>query len=53
MKEVRNTLMGEKLQRAYVAPESKVVLIHSEGLLCSSVTGSGHDDFTDGGSFDL
>ena len=37
----------------YESPEVKVVLFQSEGMLCSSVTGSGHDGFEDGGSFDL
>ena len=37
----------------YVSPEVKVVLFQFEGVLCGSVTGSGHDDFTVGGEYDL
>ena len=37
----------------YVAPEVKVIDLLSEGVLCSSVNGIGHDDFTMGDSFDL
>lgn len=53
MNEVKNTLVREQASRAYVAPVSKVVYVHPEGILCASVTGSGHDGFEDGGSFDL
>ena len=37
----------------YASPEVQVVYFKSEGFLCASVTGSGHDGFEDGGSFDL
>ena len=37
----------------YVSPEVKVVLFQFEGVLCGSVTGSGHDDFIVGGEYDL
>ena len=53
MNEVKNTLMGESVNGSYVAPETKVIDLQSEGVLCSSVTGSGHDDFTIGGEYDL
>ena len=36
----------------YESPEVKVVLFQSEGVLCGSV-GSDHEDFVDGGSYDL
>ena len=53
MNEVKNTLMGESVNGSYVAPETKVIDLLAEGVLCSSVTGIGHDDFTMGDSFDL
>ena len=53
MNEVKNTLMGESVNGSYVAPETKVIDLQSEGVLCSSVNGIGHDDFTMGDSFDL
>ena len=36
MNEVKNTLMGELLQGEYVTPETKVIDLQSEGVLCSS-----------------
>ena len=36
-----------------VAPETKVIDLLAEGVLCSSVNGIGHEDFTMGDSFDL
>lgn len=37
----------------YVAPD--VVLVHftQRGVLCQSLTGNGHEDFTEGGSWEL
>ena len=40
-------------ENGYVSPESSVVVILSEGVLCSSIDGTGHDDFTDDGSFNI
>ncbi|MBR5103729.1 MAG: hypothetical protein IKV05_03495 [Bacteroidales bacterium] len=37
----------------YKSPEIKTVDLLSEGVMCSSVVGIGHDDFTEGDSFDL
>ena len=53
MNEVKNTLVRESVQGDYVTPETKVIDLLAEGVLCSSVTGSGHDDFTIGGEYDL
>ena len=53
MNEVKNTLVRELVQGDYVTPETKVIDLLSEGVLCSSVNGIGHDDFTMGDSFDL
>ena len=53
MMEVRNALVSEQNLGAYVSPETKVVDFVAEGVLCSSVNGIGHDDFTMGDSFDL
>lgn len=53
MNEVKNTLVRELVQGEYVTPETKVIDLQSEGVLCSSVNGIGHDDFTMGDSFDL
>ena len=36
MKEVRNALVGEQILGAYVSPETKVINLLSEGVLCSS-----------------
>ena len=53
MNEVKNTLVRELVQGEYVTPETKVIDLLVEGVLCSSVNGIGHDDFTMGDSFDL
>ena len=45
--------MVESALGEYVSPEVKVILLQPEGVLCSSVNGIGHDDFTMGDSFDL
>ena len=37
----------------YKSPEIKTEDLLFEGVVCSSVVGIGHDDFTLGGSFDL
>lgn len=39
--------------RDYVSPEVVVVLLESEGILCSSVEGVGHNDFNFGESYDI
>lgn len=52
MNEVRKT-RDELVSGVYQSPEVKVVLLQFEGVLCGSVTGSGHDDFTVGGEYDL
>ena len=44
---------GAAFSGFYASPEVTVVYFTPEGFLCASVTGSGHDDFADGGSFDL
>ena len=36
MNEVKKALMGESVLGAYVSPETKVVLVQPEGVLCSS-----------------
>ena len=36
MNEVKNTLMGESVNGSYVAPETKVIDLLAEGVLCSS-----------------
>ena len=46
-------LPDSALVGGYVSPEVAVVFIHSEGVLCSSVQGIEHEDFTLGGEFDL
>ena len=43
----------KSMNRAYESPAVSVVLFQPEGVLCDSVTGIGHDDFTGGDSFDL
>lgn len=53
MNEVKKALMGEHVQGEYVTPATKVIDLLAEGVLCSSVNGIGHDDFTMGDSFDL
>ena len=53
MNEVKKALMGEHVQGDYVTPATKVIDLLAEGVLCSSVNGIGHDDFTMGDSFDL
>ena len=36
MNEVKKTLVGESVLGAYVSPETTVVLVQPEGVLCSS-----------------
>ena len=52
MKVVSKT-QEESMYSTYETPTVHVVLIQSEGVLCGSVTGDGHDDFTIGGEYDL
>lgn len=52
MNDVRKT-RDELVCGAYQSPDVKVVVYRSEGVLCASVTGSEHEDFTYGDSFDL
>ena len=51
MNEVRKT-HDKLVYGVYQSPEVKVVLLQFEGILCGSV-GSDHEDFGDGGSYDL
>lgn len=44
---------GAAFSGFYNSPEVTVVYFTPEGFLCASVTGSGHDDFTVGGEYDL
>lgn len=44
---------GAAFSGFYASPEVRVVYFTPEGFLCGSVTGSGHDDFTVGGEYDL
>ena len=53
MNEVRKALTEPQATHLYVAPHAKVVHFQSEGVLCMSVMGIGHDDFTFGESYDL
>lgn len=53
MNEVRKTHTESLGAHSYVSPHSKVVQFQSEGMLCHSVIGIGHDDFIMGQSFDL
>ena len=52
MNEVKKTLAGESALGAYVTPETKVLHVQPEGVLCSSV-GSEHEGFGDGSEYDL
>ena len=45
MNEVKNTLVRESVQGAYVTPETKVIDLLAEGVLCSSGL---TEDFEDG-----
>ena len=45
MKEVKKTLVVESTLKEYVSPEVKVILLHPEGVLCSSVYNE-HQEFT-------
>ena len=43
----------KSMNRAYESPAVSVVLFQPEGVLCSSVTGIGHDDFEVDREYDL
>jgi hypothetical protein len=45
MNEVKKTLVVESTLKEYVSPEVKVILLHPEGVLCSSVYNE-HEKFT-------
>lgn len=50
-----NLIMKKSFEAAikeYVSPEVKVVMIHPEGVLCSS-NEANHESFNDGGSYDI
>ena len=49
---VKSDLMSCSTLEGYVSPEVKTLVFHAEGVLCQSV-GGGHEDFEDGGSYDL
>lgn len=53
MNEVKNTLMGESVNGSYVAPETKVIDLLAEGVLCSSVNGIEHEGFTFGDEYTI
>ena len=45
---------SESLLGVYESPiVVEVINFQSEGILCASVIGSGHDNFTVGGEYDL
>lgn len=48
----RNTL-NESRHGDYVSPSAQTVLFHSEGILCSSMEGVSHEEFTEGGSYEI
>lgn len=52
MKVVSKT-QEESMYSTYETPTVHVVLIQSEGVLCGSVTGTEHEDFTYGDSYDI
>ena len=54
MNEVKNTLMGELVQGEYVTPETKVIDLLTEGVLCSSGLTQQFEekDFSNGGFWD-
>lgn len=37
----------------YITPAVKVVLFQPEGVLCSSVEGISHEEFSEGGIYEL
>lgn len=37
----------------YITPAVKVVLFQPEGVLCSSVEGISHEEFSEGGYYEL
>ena len=39
--------------RAYVCPQTNVVLLQHEGVLCFSVQGIAHESFTEGDEFTI
>lgn len=45
MKSVFNVASSATRLGAYESPDAQVVLLHPEGVLCSSVEGVGHGDF--------
>lgn len=49
---VKNVKSDLRTFAEYVSPEVKTLVFHVEGVLCQSV-GGGHDDFGDGGSYDI
>ena len=53
MNEVRKTHEESPATRTYVAPHARVVHFQSEGMLCTSIIGFSHEEFEDGGSWDL
>ena len=50
---LKMALSCHSFEGRYKSPEIKTVDLLSEGVMCSSVVGIGHDDFTEGDSFDL
>ena len=55
---VKNVLSDFTASGEYITPDVKILIFHSEGVLCGSVTatdenGMGHEGFGNGGSYDL
>lgn len=48
-----NAATPAALNGDYVSPSAKVVLFQSEGVLCSSVEGLSHEEFSEGGYYEL
>ncbi len=48
-----NAATPAALNGDYVSPSAKVVLFQYEGVLCSSVEGISHEEFSEGGYYEL
>ena len=50
---IKNVVSDFIASGEYITPDVKILTFQSEGVLCGSVTGIGHKDFTMGDSYEI
>ena len=50
---IKNVVSDFIASGEYITPDVKILTFQSEGVLCGSVTGIGHEDFKMGDSYEI